>query len=49
MEINKHLSKSAIEIKRAKLTEIFDCCSDKLGELQELASEKELAFLDEKR
>ena len=48
MEINKHLSKNAIVIERAKLTEIHDSCSDKLEELQELASEKELAFLDEK-
>ena len=48
MEIDKHLSKNAVAIERAKLTEIHDSCSDKLNELQELASDKELAFLDEK-
>jgi hypothetical protein len=47
-EVNKHLSKRAIVIERAKLTEIYDNCFDKLNELQEIASEKELAFLDEK-
>jgi hypothetical protein len=48
MEIFKHLSESAVVIERAKLTEIYDSCSNKLNKLQELASEKELAFLDEK-
>ena len=35
MEVIKHLSKSAIVIERAKLTKIYDNCSDKLNELQE--------------
>jgi hypothetical protein len=47
-EFLKHLSKSAVAIKRAKLTEIIDNCSDMLNDLEELISEKELAFLDEK-
>jgi hypothetical protein len=49
MEVNKHLSEWAIVIERAKLTEIHDSCSDMLDGLQELALEKELAFLDEKK
>jgi hypothetical protein len=48
MEVNKHLSERAIVIERAKLTEIYDSCFDKLNKLQEIASEKELMFLDEK-
>jgi hypothetical protein len=48
MEVNKHLSERAIVIERAKLTEIYDSCFDKLNELQEIASEKELTFLDKK-
>jgi hypothetical protein len=48
MEVNKHLSERAIVIERAKLTKIYDSCFNKLNELQEIASEKELTFLDEK-
>ncbi len=45
METFKHLSKGAIKIERARLTEIYDSCVDKLNELQEPASDKELAFV----
>jgi hypothetical protein len=48
MEVFKHLSESKVDIERAKLTEIHDSCSDKLNKLRELASENDLAFLDEK-
>jgi hypothetical protein len=47
-EVGKHLSKSAVEIERAKVTEIHDSCNDKLDDLTGLASEKEIAFLKEK-
>ena len=48
MEVNKHLSERATVIERAKLTEIHHSCFDKLNELQEIASEKELTVLDER-
>jgi hypothetical protein len=47
-EVLNHFSKNAVAIERAKLTKISDNCSDMLNDLEELASEKELAFLDEK-